>query len=248
MLAWSENAIAADASMGPLFSERELEEFLKYPPSSRKRKIKQRFIERISMPPYSTMSGYDKYKYIEEQIKPIKNNKGCFGGGCFGMILGGFISAAIGGPAGSILFLFIIAGGAYIGDQTTKPKQALILPLLELELAKNKPKYIEEVEARGAIASKNAKAAEVEVKNKKEKAETESKRIFEMIQKEPKRIAELFPSYREYAVIVINTAHPNQDEVNAAASAKEFGNAMMVGLFGIYGIHISHQNTQDLQI
>ena len=53
--------------------------------------------------------------------------------------------------------------------------------------------------------------------------------------KEPKLIRELFPSYREYALLEINRATPDSAAVKAAAESKELDNAIIAGMFGVYG-------------
>ena len=158
-----------------IFTKQELESFKKYTPAQRTRKINKEFSSRISRDPYANMSGYDKYKYCESQIKAIKEeNRGCFGGGCLGMVLGALLSVALGGGAGFFLFILFSAGGAYAGKQLAKPSSTLILPLLEKELIRNKSQYDSQSKALEALKTKQE---EEDNRTAKERGNCEPKNI-----------------------------------------------------------------------
>ena len=217
---------------GPIFTKQELESFMKYPPAQRTRRINKEFSGRISRDPYANMSGYDKYKYCESQIKAIKEeNKGCVGGGCLGMALGAVLSGALGGGAGFFLFMLLTAGGAYAGNQLAKPSSTLVLPLLEKELIRNKIQYDSQSKALEALRTKQEEEEKIEQQRKEAIASQKALNIFQKMLKDPKLIRELFPSYREYALLEINRATPDAAAVKAAAESKELGNAIIAGMF-----------------
>lgn len=222
-------------AIGPMFTKQELAAYKKYSPTQRTRKLKMEFLERISRAPYSSMSGYEKYIYCESQISALKGgSNGCIGG-CLGMVLATFLSAALGGVAGVVIFFLISAGGAYVGNQLAKPHSTLILPLLEKELIKNKSQYEEQSKAHEAIRAKEEDQEKTEHRRKEAIAHEEASNIFNRMLKDPKLIRELFPSYREYVLLEIRKVTPDSSAVKKTAESKELGNAIMAGVFGIYG-------------
>ncbi len=215
-----------DIISGPIFTKKELEKLYKFGANQRELKIRREFKDRISRAPYANMTAYDKYIYCEAQVKAIKEeNKGLavvglgmILGALVGIILGALVEVTVGGGGeGFLIFLLIMAGGGYAGNQVTKQKSALILPLLEQELIKNKSQHDAEDKAREAIVGEKAF------------------NIFERMLKEPKLITELFPSYREHALQEINQATPDSSAVKSKAALHEFKKEVVAGVFGVYG-------------
>ena len=151
------------------------------------------------------------------------------------MALGAVLSGALGGGAGFFLFMLLTAGGAYAGNQLAKPSSTLILPLLEKELIRNKIQYDSQSKAIEALRTKQEEEEKIEQQRKEAIASQKALNIFQKMLKDPKLIRELFPSYREYALLEINRATPNSAAVKAAAESKELGNAIIAGMFGVYG-------------
>ncbi len=206
-----------DIISGPIFTKQELEKLYKFGANQRELKIRREFKDRISRAPYANMTAYDKYIYCEAQVKAIKEENTGLAVVGLGMILGALVGVTVGGGEGFLIFTLISAGGSYAGNQVTKQKSALILPLLEQELIKNKSQHDAEDKAREAIVGEKAF------------------NIFERMLKEPKLITELFPSYREHALQEINQATPDSSAVKAKAALHEFKKEVVAGVFGVYG-------------
>lgn len=209
-----------------LFSEHELNKLNKQSHSLQEKKIKRRFEELALDPSYQDLSTDEKLDWLNNEVNRINSNTKVNGPlMIFGFFVGSLFGSIAGGIVGFALFLVIL--GLCCAAGTTKAKEEVLRPYLQLEINK-------ENKQKEETLAKEKEEAKAERARKICKLEAKSEELFSAMKKQPSLIPTKFSEYRENVALEIQHISPGQEHINLNTAAKEFTNQVLIGSLGIW--------------